>query len=134
MRINLNIVFNNTPNAFFSCGLDVETNTHFFLYCPLFSNQRGTLLSRVNDISNSLASTNDSILTNILLFGKVSLDISANTLTLNAIMNYIISKNRFEVSLFLISSNFLLYFHPFNFFPYPCDFFFETINLYSFSS
>ena len=133
MRLNLNIIFNNTPNAFSSCDLDVETNTHFFLYCPLFSNQRWTLLSRVNDISDSLASTNDLILTNILLFGKVSLDISANTLTLNAIMNYIISKNRFEVSLFLISCNFLLYFHLFNFFPYPCVFF-ETINSYSFSS
>ena len=39
-------------------------------------------------------------MTDILLFGKASLDITANTLILNASMNYIISTNRFEVSLF----------------------------------
>ena len=71
----------------------------FFLYCPLLTNQRCTLLSAVNDIDSSLTNTNDSILTHIFLFGKASLDISANTLTLNATMNYI-STNRFEESLF----------------------------------
>ena len=92
--------FQDTLNSFCSCGLDVETNTHFFLYCPLFTNQRRTLLSTVKDIDSSLTNTNDSILTHILLFGKASLDTSANTLLLNATMNYIISTNRFEESLF----------------------------------
>ena len=78
----------------------LETNTHFFLYCPLFTNQRRTLLSTVKDIDSSLTNTNDSILTHILLFGKASLDTSASTLLLNATMNYIISTNRFEESLF----------------------------------
>ena len=36
----------------------------------------------MNDIDSSLTSTNDLILTHILLFGQASLDISANTLTL----------------------------------------------------
>ena len=71
----------------------------FFLYCPLFTNQRHTLLSTVNDIYGSLTNTNNSIFTHILLFGKTSLDTSANTLILNAAMNYIISTNRFEESL-----------------------------------
>ena len=31
-------IFQDTLNPFCSCGLDVETNTHFFLYCPLFTN------------------------------------------------------------------------------------------------
>ena len=44
--------------------------------------------------------TNDSLLTHILLFGKFSLDISANTLILTATMKYIISTNRFQKSLF----------------------------------
>ena len=87
-------------NPFCSCGLDVEINTHFFLYCLLFTNQRRTLLSTVNDIDSSLTNTNDSILTHILLFGKASLDISANTLIHNATINYIMSTNRFEESLF----------------------------------
>ena len=90
--------FQDTLNLFCSCGLDVEMNTHFFLYCPLLTNQRCTLLSTVNDTDSSLTNTNDSMLTHILLFGKASLDISADTLILNAIMNYI-STNRFEESL-----------------------------------
>ena len=60
--------------------------------------------------------TNDSILSHILLFGKVSLDISVNTLMLTATMKYILSTNKFRKSLFLVFCNFLLYFHLFNFF------------------
>ena len=48
----------------------------FFLDCPLFTNQRCTLLSTVNDIDSSLINTNDLILAHILLFGKASLDTS----------------------------------------------------------
>ena len=62
--------------------------------------QRRTFLSTANDIDSSLANTNDSILTHILLLGQVSLDISANTLILNATMKYIISTNGFQGSLF----------------------------------
>ena len=76
-----------------------------------------------NDKYSNAKYTNDSILTHILLFGKVSLDISANTLILTATMKYIISTNRFQKSLFLVFCNFLLYFHLFNFFPYPYVFF-----------
>ena len=38
----------------------------------MFSNQRCTLLTTVNDIDSSLTNTNDSILTHILLFGQAS--------------------------------------------------------------
>ena len=72
-----------------------------------------------NDKYSTVKYTNDSILTHILLFGKVSLDISANTLILTATMKHIISTNRFQKSLFWVFCNFLLYFHLFNFFPYP---------------
>ena len=108
--------FQDTPNPFCSCGLDGETNTHFFLYCHLFTNQRHTLLSTVNDVDSSLINTKDSILTHILPFGKTSLDTTANTFSLNATINYIISTNRFEESIFLVFCIFLLYFHLFNFF------------------
>ena len=73
--------FQDTLNPFCSCGFDVEKSTHFFLYYPFLSNQRYTLLN-VNDIDSSLTNTDDMILTHIILFGKASLDISANTLLL----------------------------------------------------
>ena len=41
-------------------------------------------LNTVNDTECSLKNTNDLILTNILLLNKTTLDISANTLILNA--------------------------------------------------
>ena len=72
----------------------------------------------MNDIDSSLTNTNDLILAHILLFGQASLDISANTLILNATRKYIISTKRFQKSLFLVFCNFLLHFHLFNFFPY----------------
>ena len=48
----------------------------------------------------SLTNTNDMIWTDILLFGKASLDISTNSLLLNATMNYITSTNKSEENLF----------------------------------
>ena len=66
----------------------------------MFIDQRCTLLRIDNDIDSSLTNANDLHVTHILLFGKASLDISANTLILNATMNHIISTNRFEESLF----------------------------------
>ena len=54
--------FQDTLNPFSLCGLDIGTNMHFRLYCPLFSNQRCTLLSTVNDTDSSLTNTNDTII------------------------------------------------------------------------
>ena len=64
-------IFKHSFQTFCLCGLDVKTNTHFFLYCFLFSNQRCTLFSAVDNIDSSLINTNDTILAYILLFGKV---------------------------------------------------------------
>ena len=99
-ELNFEHSFQNTLNPFCPCSLDVETNTRFFLYFPLFSNQRCILLRTVNDVDSYLTNTNDSILTHIFLFGKASFDMSAKSLILNSKMNYIISTNRFEESLF----------------------------------
>ena len=49
--------FQDTLNTFCSCGLDVQTSTHFFLYWLLLNNQRCTLLGTVNYIDSSLTNT-----------------------------------------------------------------------------
>ena len=61
--------------------------------------QRRTVLNTVNDIDSSLTNTYDSTLTHILLFGKASLDVSANIIILNLTMSYIISTSKFDESL-----------------------------------
>ena len=66
--------FQDTLNQFCLCGIDVETNMHFFLYCPfLIYNQRCTLLSTVIDVDSSLTNT---II--IYFFGKFSIDSISN--------------------------------------------------------
>ena len=82
-----------------------------------------------DDKYSNVKYTNDSILTHILLFGKVSLDISANTLILTATMKYIISTNRFQKSLLLVFYIFI----SLTFFRILMSFF-KTTHSYSFSS
>ena len=80
------------------CGNKCE----FFICCSLFSNQRCTL-STVNDIARSLVNTNYSNLTHPFFLVKAPLDIPVNT---HATINFIISTNRFEESLFFSVCNF----------------------------
>ena len=115
MSINSNIVFQILWGHFVSVALLLKQ----VRICPLFNNQRRTLLGTVNDTDSSFTNTNDSLLTHILLLGKGSLDISA--IVLNATMNYVKLTNRFEESLFLFC-NFLLYVHLFNSLSYLCLF------------
>ena len=132
MSINSNILFKILWIHFVRVALMLKQIHIFFFTAPcLLIKDAPSWAQLINDSDSFLTNTNDSILTHILLFGKASLDISANTLMLNATMKYIISTNRFQESLFLVFCNFLLYFHLFNFFPYPC-LFFETIHSYSF--
>ena len=42
--------FQNCINPLCSCGMDVESTSHFFLHCPLFDDKRITLLSTLNKI------------------------------------------------------------------------------------
>ena len=98
--------------------------TFFFFTAPCLLIKDAPSWAQLMNIDSSLTNTNDSILTHILLFGQASLDISANTLILNATRKYIISTKRFQESLSLVFCNFLLHFHLFNFFPYPYYVFF----------
>ena len=86
------------------------------------ASSNGKYTNDSNDKYSNVKYTNDSIFTHILLFGKVSLDISANTLILTATMKYI-NEQISKKSLFSFC-NFLLYFHLFNFFPCLYVFFF----------
>ena len=42
--------FRDTVNQLCSCGLDIETSSHYFLHCPLFHVERATLLNNINEI------------------------------------------------------------------------------------
>ena len=46
--------FEDTLNLFCSCSLDAEINTHFFIYCPLFTNQRYSSWAKLMTVSGKL--------------------------------------------------------------------------------
>ena len=122
MSINSNTVFKILWIHF------VRVALIFFTAPCLLIKDAPSWVQLMNNIDSSFTNTNDSILTHILLFGQASLDISANTLILNATRKYIISTKRFQESLSLVFCNFLLHFHLFNFFPYPYYVFFLRLS------
>ena len=64
--------FQDTLNPLCSCGLDIETTSHYFLHCPLFHAERTTLLNNINEIDNTIFNKRESVVTCILLRGKES--------------------------------------------------------------
>ena len=92
--------FQDIFNPLCSCGIDIESTEHFLLHCPQFVNERRTLLSNVGNINYKLLENTDSNLTQTLLFGNTSFDITDNTKTLDATINFILLTKRFDEPLF----------------------------------
>ena len=92
--------FRNCLNPLCSCGLSIESTSYFLLHCPIFHGKRHTLLSTLDNIDSKILESNDSYLTQTLLFGSTSFDSETNTLVLNTAIDYILSTERFEQPLF----------------------------------
>ena len=92
--------FQNCLNPLCSCGSSIESTSHFLLHCFILHDKRHTLLSTLNNIDSKILESNDSYLTQTLLFGSTSFDSETNTLVLNATIDYILSTERFEEPLF----------------------------------
>ena len=93
--------FQDSINPLRNCRYEGEFTSHFFLHCPLFANERSTLFNSLRNLDSKLFENTDSFLTNILLFGKESLNKDQNTAILNATLEFIISANRFDEPLFI---------------------------------
>ena len=76
--------------------MDIESIPHFFLCCSLFDDKKITLLSTLSKIDCKLIETNESFLTETLLFDNSLFDSKKNSLILNASIGYILSSERFE--------------------------------------
>ena len=63
-------------------------------------NERRTLLSTIGNINYKLLENTDSNLTQTLLFGNTSFDITDNTNILNATINFVLLTKRFDKPLF----------------------------------
>ena len=88
--------FIDSLNPICSCGLDIETNCHYLLHYPNFTNERSTLLSIVLTINKNSLTSCDTTIVKLLLYGDEYLDLETNTLILNASVDFIISSKRFD--------------------------------------
>ena len=81
-------------------GAEAESTSHFLLHCPIYINDRSSLLSTIRNIDCKLLEITDFSLTQTLLYGNPSFDINTNSLILNATIDFILSNKRFEKALF----------------------------------
>ena len=59
-----------------------------------------TLLDKIRNTNINILEQNDTIITNELFFGNISLDDTLNTLILNATIDYLISTERCDAYIF----------------------------------
>ena len=99
--------FQDTLNPICNCGNDVESAIHFFLHCPLYSNERRTLLNSLVNIDHTLLDNTDFSLTQILLFGNTTFNAIENTKIINLTIDFVLSTKRFDEPLLWIVFFFL---------------------------
>ena len=89
--------FQDSLNPFCSCRKgEVETSSHYLLYCSNYSNKR----LAIKNINMSILQQSDSKFTSVLLFGDISFENNKNAFILDATIGYIISTGRFYEPLF----------------------------------
>ena len=88
--------FQDCLNPICSCGLDIESTSHFLLHCPTFNDERYTLLSTLNNIDCKLLVLTKSSLSKTHLLSQTLFDQEKNTPILKATIEYILSTERFE--------------------------------------
>ena len=93
-KINHN--FQNCINSLYSCAMDIESTSHFFLHCPLFDDKRITLMSTLSKVDSKLIETSKSSLTKTLLFDNLLFYSKKGSLILNAFIDYILFSERFK--------------------------------------
>ena len=91
--------FQDTLNPLCSSGVDIETTSHYFLYCPLFHAERSTLTNNITEIDSTIFNNSDSVVTRILLYGNESFKVEVNLQILN---DFVLSTNRFDKPLYLL--------------------------------
>ena len=68
----------------------VKSTIHFFLHCPLFTSAKITLFSTLHKVDSKLFDNTDSLLKNISIFGKESLNTNQNMTILIATIEFIL--------------------------------------------
>ena len=59
--------FQDCLNPLCFCGSEIETSTQYLLHCPIYTNERMTLLNKIKGINCSILELSDAVVTKILL-------------------------------------------------------------------
>ena len=81
-----------------SCTLNIETTHHYLLHYPNFTNKRSVFLNTVLRINKDILTSWDSNVIKLLIHADESLDLVANTLTLNVSVDFLLLSKRFDGS------------------------------------
>ena len=80
--------FQDCLNPICSCGLDIESTSHFLLHCSTFNDERFTLLSTLNKIDYKLLELTKPSLLQTVIWQHI-IRLRKTTLILNATTEYI---------------------------------------------
>ena len=76
--------------SFSSCGSGIESTSDSFLHCPVFDDNRNTLLSTLNNTICKILNSTDSFLAQTFLFGSTSFDTETDMLKTKTLPTLII--------------------------------------------
>ena len=92
--------FRDTPHELCICQSGIESTIHFLLHCPMFDDHREVLMDIVEPIVHGLSNISDETsMSNILLYGSKALNPTQNKKILNATLVYAQSRGRFTSQL-----------------------------------
>ena len=92
--------FQDCVNPLCSCSLEIESLSHFFLYCHHFTNIRVTLLDDLQSGDANIPSFSDNELVDLLLYGSSNFNLSQNNKILSSSISFIIKSERFMAHFF----------------------------------
>ena len=77
-----------------ACCLEIETTTHFGLYCPFFQSARQSLLINIKKTDESIFKKHDKLITKTLPYGDDKFDLSCNKSIISTTIEFIVSTGR----------------------------------------
>ena len=81
------------------CGDGIETTIHYLLHFPNCLDERKTLLNNLQNTGENINDTNNSQISEFLLFGVSSNTDTSNTSVLNTTIQYLLATKRFDLPL-----------------------------------
>ena len=88
--------FADSLNPLCCCSLETESTLHFFLRCQNYTTLRGTLMTDLKNINDTIMSLNENDLLHVILYGNKNFDNNMNISILTTTIRFIKVSERFD--------------------------------------